>query len=247
MHRDAMLLSLLLLPFVILASPLNAPIKFVAHNRNGTEFQSNKTTLGFVVNDEEVCSEAAKGEHFRVEFVIFQIKGYYEQSMKDLSICADLYVALKTIHLAHCQGAIKQGEDMGCELGLSGIFTGSMRFYIKNNAEVWLHLDAKTFFHKEWHVDFKLFDLPHASSLGDDTLPTILPQPSPPPYIAVTQGGASMSTLAPPDAQPTGTYPTPTSPDAALMSSMFVAWERKQMEKSSAGQTLPSKNDIPTS
>ena len=72
-----------------------------------------------------------------------------------LAICVDLQTI---IHLSHCQGSLRDGEYVDCQIDKGRFFRGDLRIYIKNDHELWLHLDGSIgFIH--WNRDIHILNL----------------------------------------------------------------------------------------
>jgi hypothetical protein len=73
-----------------------------------------------------------------------------------LTICLDV-VAI--VQLSHCYGSLRNSESVECAFD-EWLAKGDIKIYIKNEYELWLHLEG-TIFKKTWNKDIHILDLPH--------------------------------------------------------------------------------------
>ena len=79
--------------------------------------------------------------------------GFYDD--ENLAICVDVN---SIVHLAHCAGTLRDDEDVECSIDKGRRFKGDFRLYIKNEHELWLHVDGTLgFIH--WRKDIHILNL----------------------------------------------------------------------------------------
>ena len=88
-----------------------------------------------------------------------------------LSVCVDLQ---GIVHLSHCQGSLRNGEYVDCQIDKGRLFKGDLKLYIKNDHELWLHLDGSVgFIH--WNKDIHIKNLKQSNEV---VIPSVVSVPS---------------------------------------------------------------------
>lgn len=108
--------------------------------------------------------------------------GFYDD--ETLSVCLDVNAV---VHLAHCAGTLRDDEDVECRIDKGKRFKGDLRLYIKNEHELWLHVDGTLgFIH--WRKDIHILNLKNniISGIPSATpVATVVSTPSNLPYSVV--------------------------------------------------------------
>ena len=79
--------------------------------------------------------------------------GFYDD--ESLSVCIDVNAV---VHLAHCAGTLRDDEDVECKIDKGRRFRGDLRLYIKNEHELWIHVDGTIgFIH--WVKDIHILNI----------------------------------------------------------------------------------------
>jgi len=166
--------SFLLLPFAVLGTPVSSglPAASAAPSANLTSSAGNFSIPGLIdtgttvngtdaaPNPEEWCPVPPPGAHvdiIDVGFRPFTVTGWFSED--NLSICVDLETV---VHLSHCQGSLRDGEYVDCQIDKGRFFKGDLKLYIKNGNELWLHLDG-TIWLVHWNKDIHIRNL-HANN-----------------------------------------------------------------------------------
>ena len=112
--------------------------------------------------------------------------GYFCED--NLLVCVDLETV---VHLAHCQGSLRDGEYVDCQIDKGRFFKGDLRLYIKNDHELWLHLDG-TIWLVHWKKDIHILDLKSNNEAAASGAVSGMPSAS----IVATAASATVSSSA---------------------------------------------------
>ncbi|KAK3175009.1 hypothetical protein OEA41_002255 [Lepraria neglecta] len=148
-----LLLSFLFLPFTILATPItlgevgNLTLTDLTNSTGDPQLQktcpapppdSTPITFGFD----------------KIGFI-----GWIETD--SLTICLDVNAIFQ---LTHCYGSLRNSESVECGFD-EWLAKGDIKLYIKNEYELWLHLEG-TIFKKSWNKDIHILNIPHNQGVG---------------------------------------------------------------------------------
>ena len=117
--------------------------------------------------------------------------GFYDD--ETLSVCIDVNAV---VHLAHCAGALRDDEDVECTIDKGRRFKGDLRLYIKNEHELWLHVDGTIgFIH--WRKDIHILNLKNqivSKTPSAAPVATVASTPANLPYSVVASAIATVPT-----------------------------------------------------
>ncbi|KAK0494774.1 hypothetical protein EDD18DRAFT_283393 [Armillaria luteobubalina] len=94
-----------------------------------------------------------------VLFGLLRLRGYIDTTSLAFQLEALLHIPiLGDISLGEISGSLKDGVTLA--IGISGIATGSLRFYLQNTWDLYVDIGLDTIV-GDWHTTVFLFTIPH--------------------------------------------------------------------------------------